>query len=73
MPGQYCGWLHYSQTFPPAIPEAREQHPEHTIDGTKPGAMPSVNESRKLVLQCNILGDEIGTVLENGGNNGENQ
>ncbi len=29
--------------------------------------------ARKLVAQCEILGDEICTILENGGNNGENQ
>ena len=32
-----------------------------------------MNEARKLVAQCSILGDEICTILENGGNNGENQ
>ena len=73
MPGQNGGWLHDSQTFPPAIPEAGEQHPEDTIDGPNPGARSSVNEARKLVAQCNILGDEIGMVLEKGRYNAENQ
>ncbi|MBW2698699.1 MAG: hypothetical protein JRE70_19605 [Deltaproteobacteria bacterium] len=58
------GLLHPSQTFPPAIPEAREQHPEDAIDGTKSGAMSAVNKARKLMAQCNVLGDEIGTILE---------
>ena len=35
--------------------------------------MPSMHEAGNLVAQCHILGDEIGTVLENGSNNGENQ
>ena len=48
-------------------------HPEDTIDRTKPGAMSSVNEARKLVAQCNILGDEIDTVLEKGRYTAENQ
>ena len=73
MPDQNGGWFHHSQTLLPAIPEAGEQHPEDTLDGPKPGARSSVNEARKLVAQCSILGDEICTILENGGNNGENQ
>jgi hypothetical protein len=73
MPGQDGGWFHHHQTFPPAIPEAGEQHPEDGIDGSKPGARSSVNEARKLVTQRNILGDEICAVLENRGNIGENQ
>ncbi len=73
MPGQNGGWFHHSQTFPPAIPEAGEQHPADTINGPNPGARSSVNEARKLVAQCNVLGDEICAILENGGNNGENQ
>jgi hypothetical protein len=32
-----------------------------------------VDEARKLVAQRNILGDEMGTIFEDGGNNGENQ
>ncbi len=32
-----------------------------------------MNEAQKLVAQCSILGDEICTILENGGNSGENQ
>jgi hypothetical protein len=55
------------------MPEAREQHPENTVNRPKPGPRSSVNEARKLVAQCSILGDEICTILENGGNNGENQ
>ncbi len=73
MSGQNGGWLRYSQTFPPAIPEAGEQHPENTIDGPKPGARSSVNEARKLVAQRNILGDEICTISEYGGDKGENE
>ena len=73
MPGQNGGWLHHSQTFPPAIPGAGEQDPEDTIDGSKPGARSSVNEAPKLVAQRNILGDEICTIFENGGNSGENK
>ena len=73
MPGQDGGGLRYHQTFRPAIPEAGEQHPEDTIDGPKPGTRSSVNEARQLVAQCCILGDEICPILENGGNNGENQ
>jgi hypothetical protein len=73
MPGQNGRWLHHCQTLPPAIPEAREQRPEDTIDRTKPGAMPLVNQARKLVAQCNILGDEIRTISEYGGNNAENE
>ena len=73
MPSQNCGWLHYGQSFPPAIPEAGEQHPEDTIDGTKPGARSSVNKARKLVAQGDILGDEICTILEYSGDNGQNQ
>ncbi len=73
MPGQNGGWLHHSQTFSPAIPEAGEQDPEDTIDGPKPGARSSVNEAPKLVAQRNILGDEICTIFENGGNSGENK
>ncbi|MCH7600241.1 MAG: hypothetical protein IH973_10840 [Myxococcales bacterium] len=69
MRGQNGGRLHHNQTFPPTIPEAREQHPEDTIDVPKPGARSSVNEARKLVAQRNILGDEIRTILEYGGNN----
>ena len=73
MPGQNGGWLHHSQTFPPAISEAGEQDPEDTIDRPKPGARSSVNEAPKLVAQRNILGDEICTIFENGGNSGENK
>jgi signal transduction histidine kinase len=73
MPGQNGGWLHHSQTFSPAIPEAGEQDPEDTIDGPKPGARSSVNEAPKLVAKRNILGDEICTIFENNGNNGENK
>ncbi len=51
MPGQNGGWLHHSQTFYSAIPEAGEQDPEDTIDGPKPGAKFSVNEAPKLVAQ----------------------
>jgi hypothetical protein len=29
----------------------------------------SIHEARKLMAQRNILGDEICTILENGGNN----
>ena len=32
----------------------------------------SVNEARELMAQRGILGDEIGTVLENSSYNGEN-
>ncbi len=73
MPGQDCGWLHDDQTVRPASPEAREQHPEGTINRSKPGPRFWVNEARELVTQGNILGDEIRTILENGGNNGKNQ
>jgi len=73
MPGQNGGWLHDSQTLPPAIPEAGEQHPEDTINWPKPGARSSVNEARKLVAQRDILGDEICSILENRGNDGEKQ
>ncbi len=73
MPGQDGGWFHHNQTFPPTIPEAEEQHPEDAIDGSKPGARLSVNEARKLVAQRNILGDEICTIFENGGNSEENK
>ena len=69
MPGQNGGRLHHNQTFLPTIPAAREQHSEDTIDVPKPGARSSVNEARKLVAQRNILGDEICTILEYGGNN----
>jgi hypothetical protein len=31
-----------------------------------------MNEVRVLVAQRHVLGDEIGTVLENGSNSGEN-
>ena len=55
MSGQNGRWLHHCQTLPPATPEAREQRPEDTIDRTKPGAMPLVNQARKLVAQRNIL------------------
>ena len=37
------------------------------------GPRSSVSEARELVAQCSILGDEICTILENGGNNVENQ
>jgi hypothetical protein len=32
-----------------------------------------VNEAREWVTQGNIVGDEICAILENGGDNGENQ
>jgi len=35
--------------------------------------MPLVNQARKLVAQRNILGDEIRTISEYGGNNAENE
>jgi hypothetical protein len=73
MPGQNGGWLHHRDAFPPAIPEAGEQHPEDTIDGTNPGTRSSVNEARELVAQRNIFGDEICTILENSGSNEEYQ
>ena len=73
MPGQNGGWLHHRQACPPAIPEAREEHPEDTVNRPKCRQGPSVNEARELVGQCNILGDEISAILENGGHNGENQ
>ena len=73
MPGQNGGWFHHRQTFPPAIPEAGQQHPEDTIDGPKIGPRASMYQARKLVAQRNILGHEIGAVLENGSDNGENQ
>jgi hypothetical protein len=47
--------------------------PECTVNGSKPGPRSSVNEARELVTQGNILGDEICAILENGGDNGENQ
>ncbi len=72
MPGQNGGWLHHSQTFPPATPESGQQNPKDATDGTKPGAMFSVNEARELMAQRRILGDEIDTVLENGRCSGEN-
>ena len=71
MPGQNRGWLHRSETFPPAIPETGEQDPEGTIDGPKPGARSSVSEARELVAQRQVLGDEICAISENGGNNAE--
>ena len=66
MPSQDGGWLHHSQTFPPAIPEAGEQGPEDTVNGPKLGPRSSMYQARELVAQCNILGDEICTVFENG-------
>ena len=73
MPGQNGPWLQHCQTLLAAISEAGEQDPEDTIDGPKPGARSSANETRKLVAQRNILGDEICTIFENGGNSGENK
>ncbi len=73
MPSQNSGWLHHGQALPPAVPEAREQHPEGTIGRPKRRPISSVNEAQELVAQCNILGNEICTILENRGNNGENQ
>jgi hypothetical protein len=73
MPGQNGRWLHHRETFPPANPEAGEQDPEDTIDGPKTGARSSVSEARKLVAQRKVLGDEICTIPENGGNNAENE
>jgi hypothetical protein len=68
MPSHNGRWLHHGQTFPPAIPEARKQHPEHTVHGTKFGSPPAMYQARELMAQRNILGDEISTVLENGSN-----
>jgi hypothetical protein len=73
MPSQDCGRLHHDKTFSPANPEAGEQHPECTVNGSKAGPRSSLNEARELVTQGNILGDEICAILENGGDNGENQ
>lgn len=56
------------QTLPPAISEAREQHPEDAIDRMKPRAMPLLNQARKLMAQRHILGDEISAILEDGVN-----
>jgi hypothetical protein len=73
VPSQNGDWLHHGQRFPPAAPEASEQHPENTIDGPKLGPRSSVNEARELVAQGNILGDEICTILENRSDKRENQ
>jgi hypothetical protein len=66
MPSQDGGWLHHSQTFPPAIPEAGEQGPEDTVNGPKLGPRSSMYQARELVAERNILDDEICTVFENG-------
>jgi len=71
MPSQNGGWLHHSQTFPPATPESGQQGPEDTIGGPKPGPWTSMYQARELVAQGHILGDEICTVFENGSNHGE--
>jgi hypothetical protein len=73
VPGQNGVWLHHNQTVPPAIPDPREQRPEGTLDRTKLRPRPSMYETRKLMAQGHILGDEICTVLENGSNNEENR
>ena len=65
--------LHHNQTVPPAIPDPREQRPEGTVDRTKLRPRPSMSETRELMAQGHILGDEICTVLENGSNNEENR
>ena len=70
MPGQNGVW---NQTVPPAIPDPREQRPEGTVDRTKLRPRPSMHETRELMAQGHILGDEICTVLENGSNNEENR
>ena len=52
------------------------QKTEHARGGFRelePPARSSMNEARKLVAQCNVLGDEVCTILENSGNNSENQ
>jgi hypothetical protein len=73
MPGQNDGWLHHHQTFSPTIPDAGEHRPEGAVGGPKLGPRASMYQTRELVAQRNILGHELGTVLENGSNNGENQ
>ncbi len=73
MPSQDGGGLHHSQTFPPAIPEAGEQNPEDTVSGPKLGPRPLMYQARELMTQGHILGDEICTILENGGDKRDDQ
>ena len=56
---------HDEHLLPPA-PEAGEDRPQRPIKGPERGALLAVAEAGGLVPQGEVLGDQVGSVLEDG-------
>ena len=73
MPADDGRGLDHHQGITPAGPEAGQQRPQGAVDGSKAWPLPPMFEARKLMPKGEVLGDEVRSIPEDGGDQRDDQ
>jgi len=66
MPGDDGCGLHHHESLSPPGPEARQQRPQRSVEGSKARSFSPMLEAGKPIPEGKVLGDEVRSIPEDG-------